>query len=1065
ALAGAGEPALSFLRTDGDQVHLYPGGEVWTDVGAFEAAAAEARRKRESQAYARAVGLYAGELLPEDPYEDWAAGRREELRRLYLSLLLEQAEVAQEAGDGEGEDAALTRAITADPAHEAAHQGLMRLHARSGQRHLALRQFQQLRESLRRELDAEPDPASQRLYEDILSGAYPGTDSLVSAAPGADATDADATDADAPPADTPRQPVCGGERGARRGPGSQAPASVPGRRHNLPTPMTSFVGRETEVSEVRRLLLGASEAPKRRTSVRRASEGRPRLVTLTGSGGCGKTRLALQVAGSLVGPDGGGPDGAPGGAPDTALYPDGVWLVELAPVADPSLVGQAVATALNVREVPGQAVSQTLAGALAERRLLLVLDNCEHVLDACASLADTLLRSGPGLQLLATSQQALGMAGEVAYRVPSLATPEEDVLGGAGEGPEVVAVLEAMQGFGAVRLFVERARFGQPGFTLSPQNARDVLTVCRRLDGIPLAIELAAARVAVLSPRQLAERLDDRFRLLTRGNRAAPARQQTLRTLVDWSYGLLTPEERSLFDRLAVFAGGFTLEAAEAVCAGEGLDQTDVLPLLSLLVEKSLVNAGEEEDARVRFRLPETLREYARERLDGAPAPGATRGRHAWFYTALAEEAHPALAGPAQGAWLDRLEREHDNLRAALRWHLDGGDARGALRLGAALGRFWAMRGYLSEGRVRLAEALAIPDGGASEAPAVTGEGAPGAPAGLDRARALYNAGFLAWRQGDAAAARPLLEASVSLARSLGDLGTTAYGLFYLGLVPEFQGDYPAARAYFEESRTLFEEAGDQHGLALALFGLGNVARQEGDLAPARALLERSLDLFREAGDRRSLALPLGYLGRVALRLGDPAEARARLEGALAIWEEIGEQWLVASVLDNLAEVARVEGDQTEAEALLDRSLTLWRALGSTGPQTQSALHQLGHVNLTLDRPEQAAALFRESLTRAREQGNKRHMAEALAGLAGVAAVAGDGELAGRRFGAAEALRQAVGAALSPADAIDHRRAERTARAAVGSSTYSAARRAGENAELDSIMDEALRGSPAGVGT
>ena len=350
--------------------------------------------------------------------------------------------------------------------------------------------------------------------------------------------------------------------------------------------------------------------------------------------------------------------------------------------------------------------------------------------------------------------------------------------------------------------------------------------------------------------------------------------------------------------------------------------------------------------------------------------------------------------------------------------------------------------------------------------PRPTQEKAPlRAPAGLDRARALYNAGFLAWRQGDAAAARPLLEASVSLARSLGDLGTTAYGLFYLGLVPEFQGDYPAARAYFEESRTLFEEAGDQHGLALALFGLGNVARQEGDLAPARALLERSLDLFREAGDRRSLALPLGYLGRVALRLGDPAEARARLEGALAIWEEIGEQWLVASVLDNLAEVARVEGDQLGAEALLHRSLTLWRALGSTGPQTQSALHQLGHVNLTLDRPEQAAALFRESLTRAREQGNKRHMAEALAGLAGVAAVAGDGELAGRRFGAAEALRRAVGAALSPADAIDHRRAERTARAAVGSSAYSAARRAGENTELDSIMDEALRGSPAGVGS
>jgi predicted ATPase/DNA-binding SARP family transcriptional activator len=994
ALAGvgapSGTPALSFLRTDGDQVHLYPGGEVWTDVGAFEAAAAEARRRRDGSGYARAVELYAGDLLPEDLYEDWAAGRREELRRLYLTLLLEQAEVAREAGDGEGEGTALTRAIGADPAHEAAHRGLMRLHARNGQRHLALRQFQHLREALRRELDAEPDPASQRLYQDILTGTVSG--------PG---------------------PV---------GPEAAAPRPSPRRRHNLPTPVTSFVGRQAEVAEVRQLLGGEPQA-----------EGsRPRLVTLTGSGGCGKTRLALQVARGVVEQD---------------SHPDGVWLVELGPVADPALVGQAVATTLNVREVPGQAVLQTLAGALAERRLLLVLDNCEHLLDACAALADALLRACPGVQILATSQQALGMTGEVAYRVPSLAMPEGDAIAGAGEGPEAAAALKAMQGYGAVRLFVERARFGQPGFALSAQNAREVLAICRRLDGIPLAIELAAARLAVLSPSQLAERLDDRFRLLTRGNRAAPARHQTLRTLVDWSYGLLTPEERTLFDRLAVFAGGFSLEAAEAVCAGDGLDQEDILPLLSQLVEKSLVNAGEDVDARARFRLPETLREYARERLEGDPLVGATRERHAFFYTALAEAAYRALSGPDQGAWLDRLEREHDNLRAALRWRLDRGDARGALRLGAALGRFWAMRGYLREGRERLAEALALPD-----------DGAPGAPPGLDRARALYSAGFLAWRQGDAAAARPLLESSVALARHLGDPGTTAYGLFYLGLVPEFQGDYPAARAYFAESRSLFEEAGDRDGLALALFGLGNVARQEGDPDTARTLLERSLALFREVGNRRSLALPLGYLGRVALRLGDPAGARARLEEALATWEELGEQWLIASVLDSLAEVARVEGDQTGAEALLDRSLTLWRALGSTGPQTQSALHQLGHVSLTLGRPEQAAALFRECLSRAREQGNKRHVAEALAGLAGVAAAAGDGEQAGRLFGAAEALRLGVGAALSPADAIDHQRAEELARAAAGDRAYSAARRAGSGIELDSIIDEALRGALAGVG-
>ena len=766
---------------------------------------------------------------------------------------------------------------------------------------------------------------------------------------------------------------------------------------------------------------------------------------------------------------GGGPDGAPSGAPSGPLYPDGVWLVELAPVADPSLVGQAVATALNVREVPGQAVSQTLAGALAERRLLLVLDNCEHVLDACASLADTLLRSGPGLQILATSQQALGMAGEVAFRVPSLATPEDDVLAGAGEGPEVVAALEAMQGYGAVRLFIERARFGQPGFALSAQNARDVLTVCRRLDGIPLAIELAAARVAVLSPGQLAERLDDRFRLLTRGNRAAPARHQTLRTLVEWSYGLLTPEERSLFDRLAVFAGGFSLEAAEAVCAGEGLDQADVLPLLSLLVEKSLVNAGEEEDARVRFRLPETLREYARERLDGAGAPGATAGATraatpASIPTWRKRRSRPwpgpprgrgwiawsgsttTCAPPCAGTWTAGTPGEP--CASARPWVASGPCGATSARAGCAWPRPWTSRSPAPPGPWPSQETAAP-----GRRRAWSGPGPSTAPASWPGARATQRRRAPCWKR---ASAWPAPWAT----RERPPTASSTWGWC------------PSSRATTRRRGRTSRRAGPSSrrratstGWPWPCSGWGTWPARKGTWPRHVPSWSAASTSSARPATGAAWPCPLGYLGRVALRLGDPAEARARLEGALAIWEEIGEQWLVASVLDNLAEVARVEGDQAEAEALLHRSLTMWRALGSRGPQTQSALHQLGHVNLTLDRPEQAAALFRESLTRAREQGNKRHMAEALAGLAGVAAVAGDGELAGRRFGAAEALRRAVGAALSPADAIDHRRAEKVARAAVGSSAYSAARRAGENAALDSIMDEALRGSPAGVGS
>jgi tetratricopeptide (TPR) repeat protein len=445
----------------------------------------------------------------------------------------------------------------------------------------------------------------------------------------------------------------------------------------------------------------------------------------------------------------------------------------------------------------------------------------------------------------------------------------------------------------------------------------------------------------------------------------------------------------------------------------------------------------------VRYRLPDTLRQYALERLEeDADRGSATRARHAACFVSLAVRAEAALVGPEQGAWLDRLEQEHDNVRAALRWLLGRRDATTALRLGAALGRFWAMRGYLREGRERLADVLAL----------VTAAGVPPSAA---QVRALCGAGFLAWRQGDAVAARPLLQASVELGRRVGDAGAVGQALFYLGLVPQFQGDYPAARALFEESRAACTAAGDRHGLALALFGLGNLARQEGDDTAAQTLLERSLALFREVGDRRSLALPLGYLGRVALRQGDRERARAQLEEALAIFQEVGETWLIASLLDSLAEVARYEGDDARAESLLTRCLDLWRELGSTGTQAQGALHQLGHVALARRDAQRARALFGESLTLARQQGNKRHVAEALAGLAGVAAAADQPAAAARYFGAAEALRRAVGAALSPADQIDHQRAIAGARDSIGGCAFQAAWDAGAQSPLEAVVDEA----------
>ncbi|HEY8744448.1 MAG TPA: adenylate/guanylate cyclase domain-containing protein, partial [Chloroflexota bacterium] len=413
--------------------------------------------------------------------------------------------------------------------------------------------------------------------------------------------------------------------------------------HNLPLQLTSFIGRERELGELTRRLQTA------------------RLLTLTGSGGAGKTRLALQVAAELV-----------------PRYPDGVWLAELAPLADPALVRRTVAAAVGVREAPGQAILDTLLAALREKRLLLVLDNCEHVLDACARLADALLRGCPGVQLLAASREALGVAGEVSWRVPSLAVPSL----------EQRVAHEQVAEYDAVQLFVERAQAALPSFSITAQNAMALAQVCARLDGIPLALELAAARVKGLTVDQLADRLHDRFRLLTGGSRAALPRQQTLRAAIDWSYDLLDEAEQRLFRRLAVFAGGWTVEAAEAVCAGDGLAHEDVLDILLRLVDKSLALAEER-----RYRLLETVRQYGRDRLAASGEAGAVYARHAAFYLALAEELEPQfmLGGPTIGR--DGLVAEIDNQRAALNWYADSDDVEAVLRLAGALLWYWFFQG------------------------------------------------------------------------------------------------------------------------------------------------------------------------------------------------------------------------------------------------------------------------------------------------------------------------------------------------------------------------------------
>jgi predicted ATPase/class 3 adenylate cyclase len=723
--------------------------------------------------------------------------------------------------------------------------------------------------------------------------------------------------------------------------------------NNLPIQLTSFIGREQEMARVKELLEGA------------------RLLSLTGSGGAGKTRLSLQVAADLI-----------------DEFPDGVWFIELAPLTDPALIPQTVASLLGLREEAGRPVMTMLSDYLRAKSTLLLLDNCEHLIDACAKFADTILHAAPKVKLLATSREALGIAGEAAYRVPSLSLPPVQLA---------TSNFQTLTQYESVRLFIDRALAVQPDFSVTSANAPALAQICHRLDGIPLALELAAARVKSLSVEQIAARLDDRFRLLTGGSRTALPRQQTLRAAIDWSFSLLAEEERVLLRRLSVFAGGWTLEAAQAVCSCDPICADDVLDLLARLVDKSLV-IFEQRDSEARFRMMETIRQYARDRLLESTEAETIRDRHLDFFMAFAEEVEPKLRGPEQMQWLDRLDLEHDNLRAALEWSLGAGRVEKGLRLGAALAWFWERRGYMSEGQAHLTAILCMAEGMADTSA---------------RARALHAAGRLAQRQGDLVPARQLLEQSHAMARTLGDKWTQM----------------------------------------LSLHNLGNVLNDErGEIAMERSLHEESLNLARELGNDWGITWALMGLGHVAIRESDYTAARSYFEESLKIRRRLGDKWGIARSLNELGEIAQREGDYASAQKFYTESLTIHRELGHKSHEPR-VLFNLGSTALSQNDYGRAQTLFVQCLRLSREQGRRTFMIGCLVCLAQVAAVFGQAEKAARLFGASDAQDEARGRLLNPADRKEHVAA---VRAQLGEAPFNAAWAEGRAMTLEQAAELAM---------
>ena len=751
--------------------------------------------------------------------------------------------------------------------------------------------------------------------------------------------------------------------------------TLDGRADTLPVPPTALVGREDEVAQIGKLL--------RREDVR--------LVTLTGPGGTGKSRLSIQVAAGL-----------------RDVFMGGIFFVSLAPITDPMLVLPTIAQVLGIRDGAGQALAVRVVETLQRRPVLLVLDNFEQVVGAAGQVAD-LLASCLRLKVLVTSREVLHVRAEHEFAVPPLALPD----------PTRLPKLAALARFSSVALFVQRVQAVKPEFRLTTANAREVAEICVRLDGLPLAIELAAARMKLLSPQALLARMGQLLTLLTGGARDVPTRQQTLRNTISWSYHLLNAQEQRLFRWLSVFVGGCTLQAAEAMCARTGNEMDDIASLIDKSLLRSIEQTGEESEE-PRLLMLETIREYGQELLaSGGEAPDALQA-HADHFLRLSEEAVPALDGSLLTTWLDRLEQEHDNLRAALHWFLRAGQTVMALRLCSALERFWVVRGYRHEGLTFLERALG---GSAGVAPSV-------------RAKALLAAARLSFMQSDYDRGNALAQESLALFRELGDKRGIALALNRLGIAAWRRADLPTARVLMEEDLALYRELGNPDRIAWSLFALGLLNIKQGEYSSASASLEEGLALFRRLDNKRGIAASLTQMAAALfVSQGDQMMVYPLLAQGLSLDREVGDKegMAVSSLL--LGSVALKQGDVATARTRVEEGLFLYREMGY-GEGIAEALSLLGKVEAARGDLTFARTLYEESLTMARELGQRELLATGLEGLALAIAAQGDPAQAARLWGMAEALREALGAPLHPVEQADYDPAVAAVREQLGEGAF-----------------------------